>query len=187
VGIVEGDDTGKVKRGESRGETSDTNDILTFELVPGREYTLRVGDPVRQEKKFKVAQQPMTLEIELDALADKELTAEQRQAVEKAARDFFAVSERQQADMKFDAALDKLVALHETAVRQLVWQVYQSAPAHEALKKDFESKQVRNKEYLSPYTVKQVGKKPKNGWPLFIAMHGGGNAPKALNDSQWKI
>src|SRR5262249_59738577 len=128
VGIVEGDDTGKVKRGESRGETSDTNDILTFELVPGREYTLQVGDPVRQEKKFKVAQQPLTLEIELDALSDKELTAEQRQAVEKAARGFFAAGERQQADMKFDAALDRLVAVHETALRQLVWRGSPSPP-----------------------------------------------------------
>jgi predicted esterase len=35
--------------------------------------------------------------------------------------------------------------------------------------------------------VKQVGDKPANGrWPLVIAMHGGGNAPKRVNDSQWQ-
>jgi pimeloyl-ACP methyl ester carboxylesterase len=33
--------------------------------------------------------------------------------------------------------------------------------------------------------VKYVGQRPTNGWALFIAMHGGGNAPKELNDSQW--
>jgi pimeloyl-ACP methyl ester carboxylesterase len=27
---------------------------------------------------------------------------------------------------------------------------------------------------------------PENGWPLVIAMHGGGGAPAEVNDSQWK-
>src|SRR5262249_33509673 len=29
-------------------------------------------------------------------------------------------------------------------------------------------------------------KKPDKGWALVIAMHGGGGAPKEVNDSQWK-
>ena len=33
----------------------------------------------------------------------------------------------------------------------------------------------------------KVGKMPESGWPLVIAMHGGGKAPKALNDSQWRV
>jgi hypothetical protein len=33
---------------------------------------------------------------------------------------------------------------------------------------------------------KSFGTKPKDGWNLYISMHGGGGAPKALNDSQWK-
>lgn len=33
---------------------------------------------------------------------------------------------------------------------------------------------------------KHFGSKPKDGWRLFISMHGGGNAPKAVNDSQWE-
>lgn len=33
---------------------------------------------------------------------------------------------------------------------------------------------------------KHFGTKPKEGWRLFISMHGGGNAPKAVNDSQWE-
>jgi hypothetical protein len=34
--------------------------------------------------------------------------------------------------------------------------------------------------------VKRFGNKPPGGWNLFISLHGGGNAPPALNDSQWK-
>jgi predicted esterase len=33
---------------------------------------------------------------------------------------------------------------------------------------------------------RRFGAKPKNGWRLFISMHGGGSAPKELNDSQWE-
>jgi hypothetical protein len=36
--------------GKSRGETADTNDVLTFELKPNREYTIKVGEV---EKKVR--------------------------------------------------------------------------------------------------------------------------------------
>jgi predicted esterase len=71
-------------------------------------------------------------------------------------------------------------------VRGVVWKAYQAAPVHADVKKDFEKNQVRYQKHLSPYTVKKVGKRPTNGWPLFIALHGGGGVPKQINDSQWK-
>ena len=33
---------------------------------------------------------------------------------------------------------------------------------------------------------RMYGTKPKNGWNLYISLHGGGGAPAALNDSQWQ-
>lgn len=36
------------------------------------------------------------------------------------------------------------------------------------------------------YTLTVKGTKPKEGFPLYIALHGGGGAPKAVNDGQWK-
>jgi predicted esterase len=55
------------------------------------------------------------------------------------------------------------------------------------LRQDFSSNVVRFGKHLSPYTVRAVGERPTNGWPLFIAMHGGGGAPKSVNDSQWRV
>ena len=75
---------------------------------------------------------------------------------------------------------------NEPAVRQAAWEAYRGAPIHDAAKQDFDAKQVRFDKHLSPYTVKTVGTRPTNGWALFIAMHGGGGAPKEVNDSQWK-
>ena len=62
-------------------------------------------------------------------------------------------------------------ALHETpefreAVRAAVWKAYKAAPIHAKMKEDFDKKQASSKDRTSPYTVKEVGKRPKNGWPL---------------------
>jgi predicted esterase len=113
------------------------------------------------------------------------LTDQERERVEKAALAYFGATTEEQAKWKFDAKLDELLAAHEGATRAAVWKAYQSAPIHAALKKDFDAKQVHYKEHTSPFTVKEVGKRPERGWPLVIAMHGGGGAPKKVNDSQW--
>lgn len=36
-----------------------------------------------------------------------------------------------------------------------------------------------------PFDIRLFGEKPEDGRSLYISMHGGGNAPKQLNDSQW--
>jgi hypothetical protein len=115
------------------------------------------------------------------------LKADQRRQIEKAARDYFAASLGERARWRFDAGQDGLLPEHEEEIRDIVWKAYLGAPIHSELKKDFDNKQVRYEKHRSPYTVKQVGKKPPKGWPLFIAMHGGGGAPAEVNDSQWKI
>src|SRR5262249_51204054 len=114
------------------------------------------------------------------------LAQEQLEQIEKAARAFFTAGKEQQGKWAFEAPLDRWLADKEEGVRRAVWKAYQDAPIHENLKKDFDKGQVRYQQYLSPYVVKKVGKRPKGGWPLFIAMHGGGGVPKAVNDSQWK-
>jgi hypothetical protein len=118
--------------------------------------------------------------------AKSPLSNEQTVRIEEAARAYFTADAERQKNWKFDAALDGWLAEHEEAVRRVVWNAYKSAPIHGKLKEDFDKKQVRYDKHLSPYTLKQVGTKPPGGWPLFIAMHGGGGVPKEINDSQWR-
>lgn len=54
------------------------------------------------------------------------------------------------------------------------------------LQNDAEAKCVRQGELSMPYDVKTFGAEPSDGRSLWISLHGGGNAPKALNDSQWE-
>ncbi len=111
----------------------------------------------------------------------RKLSNEEETRIYEAAKGFF------DAGKKIDPGLDVVLRTNENAVRQVAWRAYAASTLHKDLKADFDKKQVQHEKHLSPYTVKRVGKMPKGGWPLFIAMHGGGGAPKAVNDSQWEI
>jgi len=100
--------------------------------------------------------------------------------------EFFTAPANRQAAWNFSGRLEKLLRNNEPAVRRVAWDAFRAAPIHSALKQDFDARQVRFEKHLSPYTLKTVGARPTNGWALFIAMHGGGGAPKQVNDSQWE-
>jgi hypothetical protein len=72
------------------------------------------------------------------------------------------------------------------SLRDLAWKAYKESPVHESLRREFEAKTVATKNRKSPYLLRHVGQKSSDGWGLVIAMHGGGNAPAPLNDSQWR-
>ncbi|HEX3717480.1 MAG TPA: transglutaminase domain-containing protein [Verrucomicrobiae bacterium] len=117
----------------------------------------------------------------------KPLSPEKEGALRKALLEYFSASPKRQSRWKFSTRLEKTLFESEPAVRLVAWEAYRAAPIHDAQKQDFDAKQVRFARYLSPYTVKTVGVRPERGWPLFIAMHGGGGVEKAVNDSQWRI
>lgn len=175
----------EIAQGESRGEKDDTNNITTFELLKNHDYLIHVGKPMRIELSLKTTAEDQTIvEIEVPAKDDKKPS--DLSEIEKAASAYFSASPEKQAEWKFDAKLNAELTANEEAVRAAVWKAYQAAPIHAAQKKDYDENQVRFEKYQSAYVVREVGKRPEKGWPLFIAMHGGGNAPKSLNDSQWK-
>jgi poly(3-hydroxybutyrate) depolymerase len=73
----------------------------------------------------------------------------------------------------------------DESMRALAWTAYKASPIHEPLRREFEAKTVSTKDRTSPYLWRHVGTKPAAGWALVIAMHGGGGAPKRVNDQQW--
>jgi predicted esterase len=190
--------------GTSRGETADKNDLLPFNVPQGATFLIR-AEGSGQEAGREFTSGTNSQAVVVIALSDTTLFQFPSQAcaaptfvndalkaaddakLRQALLDFFIAPPERQADWKFSRSLEKLLRDHEPVVRRTAWEVYKSAPIHEAMKKDFEAKEVRSGEYLSPYVVRTVGTRPANGWPLFIAMHGGGNTPKEVNDSQWRM
>lgn len=187
----------------SRGETADLNDILPFTLLRDRSYDVRVEEGQhlarRQFQAGTNAQELLVVALEATPLVvmpsqkcyapppvERSLKASDETRLKAALRAYFSASAEQQATWKFPGSLDRLLRDNESAVREAAWESYRQAPIHESMKADFVARQVRHDKHLSPYTVKTVGTRPKKGWGLVIAMHGGGGVPKEFNDSQWK-
>jgi hypothetical protein len=51
---------------------------------------------------------------------------------------------------------------------------------------EMKSKVIKQGDLAMPFTFKRFGTKPKSGWSLYLSLHGGGGAPKRVNDSQWE-
>lgn len=68
-----------------------------------------------------------------------------------------------------------------------VWSKYvQEITGDEHRQAEQEDKAIRYDGLTMRYAYTVVGDKPERGYPLYIALHGGGEAPTGLNDSQWE-
>lgn len=71
------------------------------------------------------------------------------------------------------------------AARKAIWTAHA-----DAIKKDradeVKNLLIKDGNLEMPFSYKTFGEKPKNGWSLYISLHGGGGAPKAVNDQQWE-
>jgi predicted esterase len=100
---------------------------------------------------------------------------------------FFAADAVRRATFEFDRNLDAELATSagDTRLRALAAAAFR-AVERPRLQADFDAEVARAGGKESPYVRKEVGGKPTGGWPLVIAMHGGGGVPKQVNDRQWR-
>ena len=115
------------------------------------------------------------------------LSKTQQKAVEQALAASFSEVRKEDYDFAELSEFDALLPGNEEVFRSLAWNAYRKGAALDEMQPDHKAGKVVSGKYVSPYVVRQVGKMPEGGWPLVIAMHGGGNAPKQVNDSQWRI
>jgi pimeloyl-ACP methyl ester carboxylesterase len=200
VTITESTNAAAKVQGTTQDESADSNDLLTFEIARDRAYDIQAGE--RKKAGFRAgtnAQELLVLYLAdtpaftvpsqaryVAPAVTQPLKATDEAKLRQALTEFFVAPTNRQATWKFASRLERLLKENEPAVRRVAWQAFRAAPIHDSLKEDYDARQVRFQKHLSPYTVKTVGTRPTNGWALFIAMHGGGGAPKQVNDSQWK-
>jgi pimeloyl-ACP methyl ester carboxylesterase len=189
--------------GESKGPTADVNDHLFFDLPPRTTYllTARLNGKTRTQYYTSGTEGEDLLNVFMSgvpeappvprrggqaASAREKFEPGVQPQLKAALTQYFNSSALRQAEWKFTEAMEKSLALDETTVRRVAWEAFLMSTNHGSLQKQFEDRQVRFEEHVSPYTVKTVGKRPARGWALFIAMHGGGGTTQEFNDSQWK-
>ncbi len=205
VPVVALDEKGaKLGEGTTRGETADTNDFLSFNAAHNSVVTLQIGGARLQvrvggdaEQKVELRARPVPVAPALPPRipvplphyvtpVGKPLAPAMQAKVEAAARRYFSGAVvNGPVDIESQKTLDQALLQNEPAVRAVVWQAFK-ASTQDALKKDFDANVARNGEHVAPFAIRTVGEKPKNGWGLVIAMHGGGGTAKEVNDSQWE-
>ena len=184
VRISLADDTRAVKEGTTRGEGADTNDTLEFVVLRGKMYMVQVPDGAGSWSF------PWTVTVPRD------------QKVVRFERDLWSVESFASggdptatvSEWFVQAAGDPGVVFPEMAlmgrdadgVRPCIVEAWRRSVIHDGLRKDHLQRVVRTEDRVAPYTVKAVGDRPRAGWPLVIAMHGGGGVPKEVNDQQWQ-
>ena len=165
--------------GTSRGETADTNDILPLELLADRNYAIVAGGRERAIRTPKTGDTTVTISIAVAAEDAKSAAAVEalRTSLEKTPASLEALRALPFALVpltKADAALARaaIVGAHRAIVRR-------------DRAAEFEAKAIKDGTMEMPFDYTIYGKKPVGGRSLYISLHGGGGAPKAVNDQQW--
>ncbi len=170
--------TGATKHdGTSKGESADLNDFLSFELKPGAEYVVTVGEESRtitagkagETKVIDFVVNAMSSSAAITAL-EAALAAKPKSLAELDGKDFAT------------AALTKADAAE---ARQLLWEAHAALITAERAQ-EIKDRVIKEGKLEMPFAFTTFGEKPKGGRSLFISMHGGGNAPKQVNDRQWE-
>jgi hypothetical protein len=72
------------------------------------------------------------------------------------------------------------------AVRALLWQRYRAEASRDPVRiEENKACQLRFGSVMR-YSCKKAGEKPAAGYPLYIALHGGGSAPAEVNEGAWQ-
>ncbi len=82
-------------------------------------------------------------------------------------------------------ALDPLSKADAAKARELIVAAY-FANFPKDRKAEHVAKLLKDDKLEMPYSVAEFGKKPAEGHSLWISLHGGGGAPKEVNDKQWE-
>jgi predicted esterase len=187
-----------IQTGTSLDSAHDLNDMLRFSIDPTMGHVIQIGkreanSPTRTPcvSLPPATVRSRTIDLQLPPELPQRLESSLKEEVSEQLRAWFEARFRAglQADDSNMPPQPDLGLWQESpsAIREIAWKAFLASPMVAAWKEDFDANRVSFQEHQSPFVVRKIGERPANGWPLVIAMHGGGNAPAEVNDSQWKI
>ena len=186
--------------GKTNDERFDANDHITVEVKQGNKYRVQISlgdlslvkeiEPKKNDRLFTFyLNDAKSRKPKSDSAAPEETAfrnSNPGKSILELVTKYFDSAPEKRGEIAFSSQLDKFAISKSSTVRKMIWEAYTQGFESKHLKADFQANKVTYGKMTSPYVVKKVGKMPKNGWPLFIAMHGGGGVPKRINDSQWR-
>lgn len=157
----------RLQKFETKAGRADLNDLARVQVTPGESYRLGFewkGDFFESDI-FVAEAGETTKELSVSALA-------------KLPPEIAALAEGRVPE----AALSKALA---DRAQRLLWEIT-VATTRDSRAGELEAKTISFEGKTMRWLEKTSGETPAGGHSLWISMHGGGNAPTALNDQQWK-
>ncbi len=182
VAIIDADNQA-IFEGRSNDESFDANDHRTVLVTPGKQYKVIVRF---SNYVWVVPIQPQKAG-ELFTFAH-DLKANDRTS--RAALDGFkkyletAPSDRSPISKESFSGIP-LTREDADAAEALLWESH-AKQIRESRGEEMKARKLKDGDLEMPFEYKIFGEKPKNGRSLFLSLHGGGGAPKKVNDQQWQ-
>lgn len=162
-------------QGITKSETADMNDMLSFDLARGANCFLRLKTKQgwREATFPQVSEQTATIDIDLGS-------------THPISKNLLAIEDCIEKSASLDSVADlKLNNYEAERAKGLLWEVnckkIAAGRSAEMEKRAFEINGL-----TLQWKEKVFGAAPPKGHSLWISLHGGGGAPKEVNDEQWE-
>lgn len=183
-------DGNAVFAGRTNDDGFDTNDHLRVPLAKGAKHTIQLQDgdaeivkevtPERDDDLFE-----FTLAEEKPAEPAPSAIDETSATIQKLKTYLAEPTDKRTPIVEHDFAKTKLTADEAKRARELL-SFDRLARLRVERKAEMEARELKHGDLKMPFFYKQFGKKPADGWSLYISLHGGGGAPAHVNDQQWE-
>jgi len=175
------DEAGKVLfEGQTNDERFDANNHVTVALRQGSSYAIAARIEtriVRKTIKIEKAGQLFTLLLN----EAKPISA----TIDALAGHLASDASKRPALDGQDFASKPLSKLEAAVAKELLWQEH-VRQIRESRGEEMKVRRIRIGNLEMPFFYKTFGEKPATGRSLYFSLHGGGGAPKQVNDSQWE-
>jgi poly(3-hydroxybutyrate) depolymerase len=178
----------EIARGRTRDDGFDANDHLEFVLPIGSEFIVRFevpGGEVEGGQTFERDQQLLTVETAIaaapvearDARAGRLAIRELQQDLKRLTLADIATQDYATTPLSSREATRAIAAMSKADADRI----------RRERKEEFDGRVLRDGDLEMPFWYAVYGDPPRGeGRALYISMHGGGGAPKAVNDQQWE-
>ncbi len=174
--IVRDEEGNIVFRGQSKDERFDANDHLSIALPKGKRFNVEMmhaGVNVSHQFVADENEKLVTLKAESSKVIEQLSEYLKKPLADRGALQEQEFAKASLTKAETDQAVELLAADHRANIQA-------------TRKAEMDAKLIKADGAEMPFELKIFGEKPKAGRSLVISMHGGGGAPKRVNDQQWE-
>ena len=184
------DDEGKVVfEGRTNDESFDANDHVRVPLQSGLEYSIELRSLDRliiQKIKAEQRDRPYTFDLSMAQVSAPQRPSDNSDTAIESLKAFLSTERGKRGSLAKESFAERPLTRENAALAEkLLWDDHVKY-IRESRQAEMAARELADGDLKLPFHYEVFGEKPKGGRSLYISMHGGGGAPKEVNDKQWE-